>query len=93
MPSQIFDINCVDPLGRSALIIAVENENLDLIEMLLDVGIKPKVCGLVRSDNTVLCWAGRAAGQHQRGICGWRRGKHNTPSVLYSGSWPCNIER
>ena len=47
MLSQIFDINCVDPLGRSALIIAVENENLDLIEMLLDVGINPKVSGWI----------------------------------------------
>ena len=44
---QIFDINCVDPLGRSALIIAVENENIDMIEMLLSQNIKPKDALLV----------------------------------------------
>eukprot|EP00090_Calanus_glacialis_P035354 TRINITY_DN60378_c0_g1_i1.p1 TRINITY_DN60378_c0_g1~~TRINITY_DN60378_c0_g1_i1.p1 ORF type:complete len:1252 (+),score=238.87 TRINITY_DN60378_c0_g1_i1:183-3758(+) len=44
---QIFDINCVDPLGRSALIIAVENENLDIIEMLITQNIKPKDALLV----------------------------------------------
>lgn len=45
--TNLFDINCVDPLGRSALIIAVENENLDLIDMLLDQGIKTKDALLV----------------------------------------------
>lgn len=44
---QIFDMNCVDPLGRSALIIAVENENRDMIEMLLEAGIKIKDALLV----------------------------------------------
>jgi transient receptor potential cation channel subfamily C member 4 len=44
---QIFDMNCVDPLGRSALIIAVENENRDMIEMLLEMGIKIKDALLV----------------------------------------------
>ena len=44
---QIFDINCVDPLGRSGLIIAVENENIDMIEMLLSYNIKPKDALLV----------------------------------------------
>jgi hypothetical protein len=44
---QIFDMNCVDPLGRSALIIAVENENRDMIEMLLETGIKIKDALLV----------------------------------------------
>jgi ankyrin repeat protein len=36
-----FDINSVDPLGRSALIIAIENENLQLIELLLSYKINP----------------------------------------------------
>ena len=44
---NLFDLNCVDPLGRSALIIAVENENIDLMEMLLEMGIKPKDALLV----------------------------------------------
>lgn len=36
------DINCVDPLNRSALIAAIENENIELIRLLLDEGIKVK---------------------------------------------------
>ncbi|XP_059621283.1 transient receptor potential protein [Phlebotomus argentipes] len=37
-----FNINCVDPLMRSALISAIENENIDLIRMLLEEGIEVK---------------------------------------------------
>nr|CAD7400657.1 unnamed protein product [Timema cristinae] len=36
------DINCVDPLNRSALISAIENENIELIRLLLDYNIKVK---------------------------------------------------
>ena len=32
------NINCVDPLGRTALLIAIENENIEMIEMLLASG-------------------------------------------------------
>lgn len=38
-----FDINCVDALNRSALISAIENENIDLIKVLLEKGIAVKV--------------------------------------------------
>ncbi|GMS89249.1 hypothetical protein PENTCL1PPCAC_11424, partial [Pristionchus entomophagus] len=34
------DINCVDPLGRSALLIAVENENIEMIELLLEENVE-----------------------------------------------------
>ncbi|CAG9767035.1 unnamed protein product [Ceutorhynchus assimilis] len=37
-----FDINCVDPLNRSAIIAAIENENIELIKLLLNEGIKVK---------------------------------------------------
>lgn len=37
-----FDINCVDPLNRTALIAAIENENIELIKLLLDSGIRVK---------------------------------------------------
>ncbi|XP_065332028.1 transient receptor potential protein-like isoform X2 [Cloeon dipterum] len=37
-----FDINCIDPLNRSALVSAIENENIDLIHILLEKGIKVK---------------------------------------------------
>ncbi|RVE51850.1 hypothetical protein evm_003470 [Chilo suppressalis] len=39
---DILDINCVDPLNRSALIAAIENENIELIKLLLDSGIQVK---------------------------------------------------
>lgn len=34
------NINCVDPLNRSALIAAIENENIELIRILLESNIK-----------------------------------------------------
>ncbi|KAJ8728725.1 hypothetical protein PYW07_006421 [Mythimna separata] len=39
---DILDINCVDPLNRSALVAAIENENIELIKLLLLSGIKVK---------------------------------------------------
>lgn len=36
------NINCVDPLERSALIAAIENENIELIRLLLEEGIEVK---------------------------------------------------
>ena len=30
------NINCTDPLGRSALLMAIDNENLEMVELLLD---------------------------------------------------------
>ncbi|PBC26701.1 Transient receptor potential protein [Apis cerana cerana] len=39
---EILNINCVDPLDRSALIAAIENENIELIKLLLELGIQVK---------------------------------------------------
>lgn len=36
------NINCVDPLNRSSLIAAIENENIELIRLLLESGILVK---------------------------------------------------
>lgn len=36
------NIDCVDPLERSALIAAIENENIELIRLLLEEGIQVK---------------------------------------------------
>lgn len=36
------NINCVDPLNRSALIAAIENENIELIRILLGANIEVK---------------------------------------------------
>lgn len=38
-PDQL-NINCVDPLNRTALIAAIENENIELIKILLDADIR-----------------------------------------------------
>ena len=35
-----FDLDCVDPLGRSALSIAIINENPEMMEVLLENGIR-----------------------------------------------------
>lgn len=40
---DLLNINCVDPLNRSALIAAIENENYDLIVLLLEMEIQVKV--------------------------------------------------
>ncbi|XP_041357124.1 short transient receptor potential channel 4-like [Gigantopelta aegis] len=34
------NINCVDPLGRTALLIAIENENIEMIELLLSYNVE-----------------------------------------------------
>ena len=34
--SGVLNINCCDPLGRSALLMAIDNENLEMVELLLD---------------------------------------------------------
>ncbi|XP_064607916.1 transient receptor potential-gamma protein-like [Liolophura sinensis] len=34
------NINCVDPLGRTALLIAIENENVEMIELLLSHNVE-----------------------------------------------------
>lgn len=33
------NINCTDPLGRTSLVIAIENESYEMIEVLLENGI------------------------------------------------------
>ena len=32
----LLDLNCRDPLGRSALLMAIDNENLEMVELMLD---------------------------------------------------------
>jgi transient receptor potential cation channel subfamily C protein 4 len=44
---NIFDINSVDPLGRSALIISIENENMEMMQFLIESGIEPRDALLV----------------------------------------------
>ena len=36
------NINCIDPLGRTALLMAIDNENLEMIELLLDHKVETK---------------------------------------------------
>ena len=44
---NIFDINCTDPLGRSSLVIAIENENLEMMQFLIESGIEARDAILV----------------------------------------------
>ncbi len=34
------NIDCVDPLGRSALLMAIDNENLEMVELLLEYKVR-----------------------------------------------------
>lgn len=36
------DIDCVDSFGRGAINLAIENENLEMLEMLVVMGVGPK---------------------------------------------------
>lgn len=36
------DINCVDSFGRGAINLAIESENLEMLEMLVVMGVEPK---------------------------------------------------
>lgn len=36
------NINCVDPLGRGALSLAIDGENLDMVELLVVMGVETK---------------------------------------------------
>jgi len=37
-----FNVNCCDPIGRSALLMAIDNENLEMIELLISYGVEMK---------------------------------------------------
>lgn len=34
--TDYINVNCVDPLGRSALLMAIDNENLEMVELLIE---------------------------------------------------------
>lgn len=36
------NINCVDPLGRSALLMAIDNENLEMVQLLIFFNVDTK---------------------------------------------------
>lgn len=36
------NINCCDPLGRSALLMAIDNENLEMVELLINHRVDTK---------------------------------------------------
>ena len=36
------DSNCVDPLGRSGLLMAIDNENLEMVELLIEYRVETK---------------------------------------------------
>lgn len=41
-PSINLDVNCKDPVGRSAIRMTIDNENLKLLELLLENGIESR---------------------------------------------------
>ena len=47
------NINCIDPLGRSALLIAIENDNIEMILLLLrfDIQLNDALLHAINEDN------------------------------------------
>ncbi|GIZ03786.1 transient-receptor-potential-like protein [Caerostris extrusa] len=41
-PTLKLDVNCKDPVGRSATLMAIDNENLDMLELLLENGVESR---------------------------------------------------
>ncbi|KAF8781674.1 Transient receptor potential-gamma protein like [Argiope bruennichi] len=41
-PETGLNVNCVDPLGRSALLMAIDNENLEMVELLIEHHVDTK---------------------------------------------------
>ena len=39
---NVIDLGSVDPLGRSALLMGIDNENLDMVELLLEHKVETK---------------------------------------------------
>lgn len=39
---KYIEINCVDPFGRGAMIMAIDNENLEMVELLVVMGVDTK---------------------------------------------------
>jgi len=69
----------VDPLNRTGLIAAIENENVELIRILLEAGIKVKVHNAhlrifdVGNFTRRFASPGFAAARYQRRVCGGSR--------------------
>lgn len=42
LSSGYINMNCVDPLGRGALSIAIDGENLEMVELLIVMGVETK---------------------------------------------------
>lgn len=40
--TSYIDVNCVDPLGRSGLLMAIDNENLEMVELLIEYRVETK---------------------------------------------------
>ncbi|XP_063232007.1 transient receptor potential-gamma protein [Bacillus rossius redtenbacheri] len=40
--TEYINMNCVDPLGRSALLMAIDNENLEMVELLIEHKVETK---------------------------------------------------
>lgn len=40
--TENINVNCVDPLGRTALLMAIDNENLEMVELLINYNVDTK---------------------------------------------------
>jgi len=42
LTSGYININCIDPLGKGALSIAIDGENLEMVQLLIVMGVETK---------------------------------------------------
>ena len=49
--SIVINMNCVDPLGRTAMLMAIDNENMEMLELLLENKVKQKKLGILNSSS------------------------------------------
>ena len=65
--SGLLDINCCDPLGRSALLMGIDNENLEMVELLLDNKVETKDA-LLHAINEEYVEAVEVLLEHEEGV-------------------------
>lgn len=74
------NINCVDPLGRSALLMAIDNENLEMVELLINYNVDTKDA-LLHAISEEFVEAVEMLLDHQD--CNQHKEGHHVSNILY----------
>ena len=88
--SDGFDIDCTDPLGRTALSIAIINENPELIEILLEAGIMTRDALLLAIDEEYVEGVELLL-EHEERV--WRRDGPHSWEVRKYTEYTCTVHK